>query len=456
MSNTTAVNQKPQAWRAGLLVVLALLATNVAAQAPPTYQQPPAEILALADAPTPPVVFSDSRHTTLLFLAQDTYLPLAELSAPELRLGGLRVDPRTHVANTITLSDNKPLRLVYSRGITLQRIDRAAPIAVSGLPAHPRLAYFSWSPDETHVAFTQTAEEGVEVWVLDVASARARRLTRARANASLGNPLSWFRDGRALLVRTLPPTPRALIDPQTAIPSGPIVSVSDGRKSSNRTFQDLLDSPIDDATFQALTTAELIRVPLRGSVSRWAGPAMYRSTQFSPDGRYLLVETLQPPFSHSAPLDRFPARHDLLGHDGRPLLTVAHQPRSDNLPRGRMAVPQGRRELRWRTDADATLVWAEALDHGDPAEPATHRDALHAWPAPFADTPRVLLKLSGRFKDVTWGTRHRPGRVVGHTRNPQLPARPHAPGVIARAVPARRAGSLCRSRPLRDQARCPR
>ncbi|MGP1665929.1 MAG: TolB family protein, partial [Rhodanobacter sp.] len=388
-------------WVMGIVVLL--LTTQASAHTPSTYQQPPADILALADAPLAPLLLSDSRHTILLLLAQHSYPPLAELSAPEMRLGGLRIDPRTHVANTITLSDNKPLRLVYSRGITLQRTDGSAPVAVSGLPARPRLAYFSWSPDETKVGFTHTTDDGVEVWVLELASASARRLTPARANASLGNPISWFRDGRALLVRMLPASPQALIDPQTTLPTGPIISVSDGSKASNRTFQDLLGSPLDDANFEALTTAELVRVPLHGHASRWAGPGMYRRTQFSPNGAYLWVESLQRPFSHSAPLDRFPARHELLARDGKPLLTVAQLPRSDNLPRGRMAVAQGRRHIGWRADADATLVWAEALDHGDPAEPATYRDALHAWAAPFTDAPRVLLTLSGRYKDVVWG-----------------------------------------------------
>lgn len=363
----------------GLSAVLTLLATSVMAQTPSTYQQPPAEILALADAPAAPQVLSDSGHTILLLLAQDAYPPLAELSAPEMRLGGLRVDLRTHVTHTTTLSDNRRRRLSYSRGITLQRVDGSAAVAVSGLPSHPRLAYFTWSPDEAQVAFTHTTDDGVEVWLLDLASASARRLTMARANASLGNPLSWFRDGHALLVRMLPASPGVLVDPQTALPTGPIVSISDGSKASNRTFLDMLGSPIDDANFESLTTSELVRVPLHGSAARWAGPGMYRNTQFSPDGAYLLVETLQRPFSHNAPLDRFPARHELLDRDGKLLLTVAQLPLSDNLPRGRMAVQQGRRHISWRADAAATLFWAEALDHGDPAEPATHRDAVYAW-----------------------------------------------------------------------------
>lgn len=384
------------------LATLAWLATGVAAQTPATYRQPPASILALADAPPAPAVLSDSRQTTLVLLQQDAYPPLAELSAPELRLGGLRVDPRTHVANTITLSDNRPLRLDYSRGLSLQRVG-AAPAPVSGLPARPRLAYFTWSPDETRLAFTHTADDGVEVWVLELASGHARRLTGARANASLGNPISWFRDGEALLVRMLPASPRALVDPLLAIPDGPIVRVSDGDKASNRTYQDLLGSPLDDANFEALTTSELVRVPLQGDAVRWAAPAMYRRTQFSPDGAYLLVDVLQRPFSHRAPLDRFPVRHELLDRAGAPVLTLAQAPRSDNLPRGRMAVRNGRREPGWRGDAPATLYWVEALDGGDPAKAAPFRDALYAWAAPFDAPPQLLLKTVNRFREVLWG-----------------------------------------------------
>ncbi|HZY33380.1 MAG TPA: prolyl oligopeptidase family serine peptidase [Rhodanobacter sp.] len=389
--------------RAWLFPMLAMLAATVAAQTPPTYRQPPAEILALADAPAAPEVISDSRQTVLVLQEQGAYPPLAELSAPELRLGGLRIDPRTHVANTITLSDNRPVRLAYSRGLALQRVDATGPVPVSGLPPRARLAYFTWSPDETRLAFTHTADEGVEVWVLDLASASARRLTDARANASLGNPITWFKDGRALLVRMLPESPRTLTDAQAAIPAGPVVSVSDGSKASNRTYQDMLAGPVDDANFEALTTSVLVRVPLQGAASRWAGPGMYRSTQFSPDGSYLLADSLQRPFSHSAPLDRFPARHDLLDRDGKPVLTVAQVPRSDNLPRGRMAVREGRRSLGWRADAAATLVWVEALDRGDPASPVAFRDGLYGWAAPFNAAPRLLLKTVNRFKSVLWG-----------------------------------------------------
>ena len=118
--------------RAWLFPMLTMLTASTAAQTLPIYQQPPAEIMALADAPPAPEVIGDSRHTVLVLLEQSAYPPLAELAAPERRLGGLRIDPRTHVANTITLSDNRPIRLSYSRGLALQRVDAPGPIPVSG------------------------------------------------------------------------------------------------------------------------------------------------------------------------------------------------------------------------------------------------------------------------------------------------------------------------------------
>lgn len=59
--------------------------------------------MALVDASIAPRVLSASRHTNLLSLAQDPCPPLAELSAPEMRLGGLRVDPCAHAANACVL-----------------------------------------------------------------------------------------------------------------------------------------------------------------------------------------------------------------------------------------------------------------------------------------------------------------------------------------------------------------
>ncbi|MDZ4048191.1 MAG: hypothetical protein U1E00_07645, partial [Pseudoxanthomonas sp.] len=376
-----------------LLACLWLAAGNALAQDALPYQAPPAEILQLADVQRPPTVVTDSRKQHLVLFYRDTFKSLAELSDEELRLGGLRVNPRTNIASTTT----------YYNHVQVQELQGGSARHVTGLPASPRLANFIWSPDERRLAFTHTTRTGVEAWVMELATAHATRLTEARVNANVGNPLKWFRDNQALLVRMLPSQRPALLDTSRAVPTGPTVLVSDGSKAQNRTYQDLLKNPSDESNFAVLATSELHRVPLKGRPTLWGAAAMYTGESFSPDGRYVLLHTLKKPFSYLVPYGRFPYRAEVVETTGKPVVTVVDAPLAENLPKGFMAVRAGRRDIEWRADQPATLVWAEALDKGDPANEVPFRDEAFAWQAPFSSTPQSLFKTVDRVQGILWG-----------------------------------------------------
>ncbi|KAB8162080.1 prolyl oligopeptidase family serine peptidase [Lysobacter maris] len=389
-----------------LLAALAVPGVSVAVDADPDrdgYRLPPEPIRALAEAPPLPDVLSDSRGRVLVMLRREALPSLQALSRPQMRLAGLDIDVGDGVTRSSLDSLNARTRLETFSGIELRRLDEDRARPVSGLPAHPRLSFFTWSPDETRLAFTHATGSGLEVWVLALDTGQARRLTGANANGVLGNPLTWFRDGAALLVRMRPAATVELSDPRLQVPAAPLISVSDGNLAPARTYQNLLRTAVDDANFDALATSRLYRVPLRGEPRPWAGPSPYRRTAFSPDGRYLLVESLRKPYSRRVPVDRFAARTQLLDPDGEPVMTVADLPPGDDLPRGRMAATVGKRQIGWRADRPAELVWTEALDDGDPAVQVAHRDALFAWAAPFADSPRLLLKTVNRHIETLWG-----------------------------------------------------
>ena len=53
--------------------------------------------------------------------------------------------------------------------------EEGASQSVKGMPTAPLLANFSWSPDQKKMAFTQTTGKGVEIWVIDLASATAKK-----------------------------------------------------------------------------------------------------------------------------------------------------------------------------------------------------------------------------------------------------------------------------------------
>ncbi|MFO0846348.1 MAG: hypothetical protein U0797_28890 [Gemmataceae bacterium] len=54
-------------------------------------------------------------------------------------------------------------------------------------------------------------------------------------------------------------------------------------------------------------------------------------------------------------------------------------------------------------DAPATLVWAEALDDGNPNRKVPHRDKVVTLAAPFTGEPKELARAEHRFGGLTWG-----------------------------------------------------
>src|SRR5690606_10590519 len=168
------------------------------------------------------------------------------------------------------------------------------------------------------------------------------------------------------------------------------------------TYQDLLANPHDEALFAYYMTSQLARVGLDGRVVPVGAPEMYVGASVSPDGRHMLRQRIERPFSYLVPYSRFPRRIDVADLGGQLLHTVAVLPVVEGLPTGNDAVATGVRRIGWRADAPATLVWAEAQDGGDPAREAEVRDRVVAHAAPFTGEPQVLADLSMRYGGVYW------------------------------------------------------
>ena len=179
----------------------------------------------------------------------------------------------------------------------------------AGLPENGRYSNFSWSPNQKMMAFSNTVTTGVELWILDIESNSVKKITEATLNANTGRPFSWFKDNNSLLVKFISSEKKPLIDTKTAVPSGPTISVSEvGKKAQNRTYQDLLKNKTDEHNFEQLSLSELYKVNLDGSKTLWKRNDMYRSVSFSPDGMYVMVTTIEKPFSYLVPYSRFPSK----------------------------------------------------------------------------------------------------------------------------------------------------
>ena len=376
-----------------VLLIFLLVSSAFYAQVDKNYQKPPKEILDLVEAPPAPSVLIDDKGEHVVLLYRDSYKSINELSETEMRLGGLRINPKTNIGS----------RTNYYNNIEVKKATDKESKQVSSLPEDARLSNFSWSPNQKMMAFLHTTQEGVEAWVLDIDKGSVKKLTNATVNANMGDVLNWFKDSSSLLVKMLPESRKELINTAEAVPTGPTISVSDGEKAQNRTYQDLLKNPNDEANFEQLALSEIKKVSVTGETSSFLPTAMYRSISFSPNGGYLLVSEVKKPFSYLVPYYRFPYHETVYDANGK-VVTVINKVSLDEVrPKGFMATRTGKRDFSWRNDQPATLYWVEALDEGNPENEVDFRDVVYQVEAPFTGKGREVLKTKNRFSGITWG-----------------------------------------------------
>lgn len=373
---------------------LLLLSDSLLAQAPSGYQMPPKAIADLAEAPLPPALRINSSREWMMLMERPGYPSIEELAQPELRLAGLRMNPRT----------NGSSRSYSYSSLTLKHMDSGRTFSVSGLPDAAQIENLSWSPDGKRFAFTITTQKGIALWTGTVAGKSASALTDDRVNDAMGGtPYDWIGSDQILV--KMVPKDRGSRPEETLVPAGPVIQESAGQKTTLRTYQDLLENPYDEDLFEYYTTSELVMHDLeKGTSKPFAKSGLIAGASPSPDDQYILVETIHRPFSYLVPYYRFPTTIEVYDQKGNLVKLIDEQPLIEQLPKGFGAVPEGKRRISWRDDQPATLYWVEAQDGGDPQREVDVRDKLFYWSAPFKDGEvKAGLDFELRFSGIVWG-----------------------------------------------------
>ncbi len=357
------------------------------------YMMPPDAIKALIDAPQTPSLSLSPDRTMMLYLEQPGLPGIDEVSQPELRIAGLRINPR----------NSGPSRGRYYNGLTLKNLESGDETKITGIPENPKISSVDWSIDGKYVSFALTMPDHIELWLANVNTAMAKRLTDLSLNDTYGNAIHWLSDSKSIIALTVPGD-RGEKPADQLVPQGPVVQENLGRVAPARTYQDLLQNAHDEALFDYYVTSQIVRISLDGNVTPLGEPSIVRSVSPSPDGNYLLVERIHRPYSYTVPVSRFPKLVQVWDTDGNIVYDVVDQPLADNIPITFGSVQTGRRSIDWRADADATLYWAEALDGGDAGAEAEKRDQVFMLPAPFTGEPITLATLTQRYGGITWGS----------------------------------------------------
>ncbi|GAB3200426.1 S9 family peptidase [Pontibacter aydingkolensis] len=357
------------------------------------YQRPPQAMADIIEAPSTPGVSISSKGDWMLLLERSGYPSIEEVSAPESRIAGLRINPAT----------NGQSRSSFSNGLKLKQVNGGQEFEIKGLPKNAQLSYVSWSPDEKHIAFTNTIDNGIELWTADLNTKQAKKLTNAVVNdAYSGRPFEWSSDSKSLLVKFIDEK-RGEAPKYSHVPAGPNVQQNIGKARPSRTYQDLLKNRYDETLFDYYMATQLKFVTLDGQQTPVGKAGIIKSVDISPDGQYLLVSTIQRPYSYLVPHYYFPYNVEVWNRDGKVVKELAKLPLAEDIPIAFDAVAKGPRSYNWRPDKPASLYWAEAQDGGDANKEVAVRDNVYTLDAPFAANPTKIASTKYRYRGVQWG-----------------------------------------------------
>lgn len=360
-----------------------------------SYKLPPQAVVDIIDAsPAPGVSFSPDREWMLL-VDRDAMPDIADVSRRMLALAGMRIDP----------TSNGSFQTSFIRGITLvKRSDliknNESKIRIQ-LPDDVKISRISWSHNSQYFSIAVVTEKGQQLWVAKVGDPKPRLLTD-RLNTIMTGP-QWLPNGNQMLCLLVPenrgdePTP-------ANVTVGPNIQESYGQTSPTRTYQDLLQNAHDEALFEHYGTTQLSIVGVDGTAKPIGAPQMYTNMAPSPSGDFVLSTTLKKPFSYLMTYRSFPRDVTVQKINstasGPDSFVLANIPMDENIPIE--GVRTGPRNITWKSSAEATLVWNEALDGGDPGIETPFRDAYMTLAAPFDESPREFLKVQHRAYGISF------------------------------------------------------
>jgi dipeptidyl aminopeptidase/acylaminoacyl peptidase len=404
------------------------------------YQKPPQAIMDILNSPTTPTLALNPTGTYAMQGSPVRYPPIAELAMPMRRLAGIRINPLTNGLHNA----------YFNSSLTLRRIPEGTEIKIA-LPPNPKLSPARWSPDGKHFFFTNSTEKGIDIWVGDAATGKTHRIEGVKVNDVFGSTnapaagggggrggagggtAQWLSDSKTLLVFAIKPN-RGPEPAEPIVPTGPDVQESLGGGRGVVTHEDMLTSPHDEDDFEYLATSQLMLVDtVTGKATPVGKPGIIRTVRPSPDGNYFLVTSTHKPFSYLYPAAQFPSEMDVWDRTGKTVHHIASLPMGGTGRGGApdpaagaddpqaIPPPAGTRNLQWRINEPATLLWVEnigpvpAAGRGrgrggrgsgaqaeDAPPPPPRPEHILALKAPFTGGPEEIYKSADALPNFTF------------------------------------------------------
>jgi dipeptidyl aminopeptidase/acylaminoacyl peptidase len=389
------------------LFTLILAAAPFAFAAETLYEKPNKDLIEIINAPPPPTLSVSPTHNYAIILESVRHPSIEELAQPMLRLAGTRIDINT----------NGPHLLPHTVKFTLLKLSDGTQMEVS-LPQvkERKLSAPLWAPDGKTFAFTNTTSHSIDLWIGSTATGKTHQVSGVRINGVINDaeggggrgagggrgggahPFQWMGDNKTLMAR-LVPAGRAAPPAEGTVPKGPHVQESLGHAGPVPTYEDMLTNPHDEDLFDYYATAQLAYVDtVTGKVTTFGKPGIFTGVHPSPDGKNFLVSRLRHPYDYLHPFAQFSTDVEVWDGSAKKLYTVANKAGAMRVPIGGVAT--GPRDYQWLPTENASLVWVEAMDGGNPKEKVPNRDRIVKYSAPFKGEPVEVFKTEQRFQGI--------------------------------------------------------
>jgi dipeptidyl aminopeptidase/acylaminoacyl peptidase len=365
--------------------------TSLQAQENSGYQKPPQEMVDMVENTIRRSVIISGKGNLMAVLEESGYPSIKEISQPILKLAGLRINPKI-MGNS---------RSVYYTGFKVKNLNTKDEFGFQNLPKEAKIKDLSFSPDENLLVFSVTTDTEIQLWVGDILTKTARRLSETSLNDVYGNLYQWAPDSKSLLVKCT--TEQKAAPQKSTVPLGPNVQENSGKSAPSITYQDLLKSKEDELLFDYYLTVQIKMIFLDGQAVNFSKPAIYKSFDFSPDGKLVMTAGIQKPYSYLVPIANFPYQMEIKDRYGKLQQDLGATPLADNLPTGFDAVITGPRKFGWRSDKPQTFYWVEAQDGGNPAVKVIIRDIIYTQEVGENNKKTKLADCYLRFNEIIWG-----------------------------------------------------
>lgn len=333
----------------------------------------------------------DGQH--ILLATVDAY---ADKPAAQLQLLGQSFHPAWPMELSQQLYRQLQIARISPHGVALETLQLPGPVAD-----------FQWSADSRQLAVVvlehQPTGAQLRLWRYLPNERLWQQWPSPPLSAHGGKPLVvWAAD--QLIVRTALPSAAC----ETA-PSQVVWKKTVQQQSLHRLYRDLVDTPLRQCQFVQARQQQLLSLSAQGHTQHLTS-GLIDTMSVSPDGHYLLVSTLSQPLAAGLKLTQQGRDYQLISlkdrQSFRPL--PAQQPQAIRADQA----PSGARQVQWRADRPASLVFAQTVNAEQPS------DSLWQVSAPFTQAAQPLLQLPQRL--YRWFSDRQGGLVLaGWTHHQQ-------------------------------------